>query len=157
MGYVQECLVDRQGLYLVGVSLEDGMYLGRYLGIVVVARGHYDEPGAQALGHQYRLGRVYTVAAGLVAGRADHAALAVEPHGDGLAAERGIVALLDRCKESIHVYMYYLALHWPNKVTIFTPHHGHNGQKDDGSTRRKCARSLAKLDNLRNFVPSECH
>ena len=44
-----------------------------------------------------------------VAGRRDDAACRAMTHGHGLAAQRGIVTLLDRRIERVHVYMDNLA------------------------------------------------
>lgn len=66
--------------------------------------------GAQPPRRHGGKGRAHAVGTRLVAGRRDHAARPVVPHGDRTAPQGGVVALLDRGVEGVHVDVYDLPL-----------------------------------------------
>ena len=111
VGNVEESLVERDGLYEVGVGVEYLVDLGRNLFIDLHSARHEDEVGAEALRLDRRHSRTDTEAARFVAsGRHDTTHIAVA-YGDGFALKLGVVALLHRGIEGIHVDMYDFAVH----------------------------------------------
>ena len=82
---------------------EDRADLTRDLAIDVEARRNEEELRAFAPRRDRRHGRAHAEGAGLIACRRDDAALARAAHRDGLAAQLGFVALLDRRVEGVHV------------------------------------------------------
>ena len=111
VGNIEKSLVERDGLYEVGVGVEDFVDLGRNLLIDLHSARHEDEVGAEFLGFDRRHSRAHTETAGFVASGRHHTAHIAMPHGNGLATKVGIVSLLHRSIEGIHVDMYDFAVH----------------------------------------------
>ena len=101
--HVEERLVQRQRLHPRREIGKDVHHLRRDLLIALEARFHHDgvRTAPPRLGHRH--GAADAVGPRLVAGGEHHAAVAVRPHQDRLAAQRGIVQLLDSGVEGVHV------------------------------------------------------
>ena len=111
VGDVEKSLVERDRFDKVGVGVEDFVDLGRDLFVDLHSTRHEDEVGAEALRLDRRHSRTDTEAARFVAsGRHDTTHIAVA-YGDGFALKLGVVALLHRGIEGIHVDMYDFAVH----------------------------------------------
>jgi len=104
LGHVEVRLVERQRLDERRHLAENREHrIGRRLVAGEVGTDD-EEGGAEAHGAGHRHRRVDAEGARLVAGRGDHAPpLGPSAHGERLAAQRGIVALLDRGIERVHV------------------------------------------------------
>ena len=107
---IKKSLINGKRFDEVGIIVEDGMYLPRHLFIFPIIPIHHDKLRTAPLGRHHGLGRMHAKSPGLITGRRHHTARTVVAHGDGLSAQFGMVSLLHRSKEGIHVYMYYLAL-----------------------------------------------
>ena len=77
--------------------------------VPVEMTGDDDQMGTTPPGLRHRHCRMNTERTCFIAGSRDHTARSVEAHGDGLPTQSGIISLLHRSKESIHVNMNYLA------------------------------------------------
>src|SRR5262249_32981261 len=93
-------------------------------------RRHEHRVRAQPLGAHRGHGRAHAVAARLVGGRAHHRAQAAPGHHHGAAAQGGIVALLHRGVERIHVDVDDLAHGSDGYVETFSLARG-DGEADD--------------------------
>ena len=112
VGDVEKRLIERDRLDKVGVGVEDFVDLGRNLLIDLHSARHEDEVGAEFLGFDRRHSRAHAETAGFVACGRHHTAHIAMPHGNGLATKVGIVSLLHRSIEGIHVDMYDFAIHF---------------------------------------------
>ena len=108
LGDVEIGLVERERLDQLRIVGEDRADLLGDGAIGIEARLDEDEPGAAALRARRGHGRADAIVARLVARRSDHAAHSAADR-DRLAAQRRIVALLDRGVEGVHVDMDDLA------------------------------------------------
>ena len=108
--HVQKGFVERQRLHQFGIFAEDVADLLRDGLVDVETRRNEDQVGAQPPRRHGGKGRAHAVGTRLVAGRRDHAARPVVPHGDRTAPQGGVVALLDRGVEGVHVDVYDLPL-----------------------------------------------
>ena len=111
VGDVEKRFIERDRFNKVGVGVEDFVDLGRDFFVDFHSTRYEDEVGAEALRLDRRHSRTDTEAARLVAsGRHDTTHIAVA-YGDGFALKLGVVALLHRGIEGIHVDMYDFAMH----------------------------------------------
>ena len=111
VGYIEKRFIERDRFNKVGVGVENFVDLGRDLFVDLHSTRHEDEVGAEALRLDRRHSRTDTEAARFVAsGRHDTPHIAVA-YGDGFALKLGVVALLHRGIEGIHVDMYDFAVH----------------------------------------------
>ena len=111
VGDVEKRLIERDRLDKVGVGVEYFVDLGRDLFVDLHSTRHEDEVGAEALRLDRRHSRTDTEAARLVASsRHDTTHIAVA-YGDGFALKFGVVSLLHRGIEGIHIDMYDFAMH----------------------------------------------
>ena len=108
--HIEKRLVERQGLYQVGIVVEDGVQLLAHLLIFREMWLYDDQLRAEALGHLYRLGGMHAEAARLVARRRYYAALGIPAYCDWQPPQFRTVALLDGGEELVHVDMYNLTL-----------------------------------------------
>ena len=104
--HVQESLVQRNRLDKVCIQMENLMNLTRHGLVGVHPPRHENQAGTQPQGPLRRHGRTHPEAAGLVAGRGHHAPLLRTAHGNGLAPEFRMVALLHRRIKRVHVDVY---------------------------------------------------
>ena len=111
MGDIEESLVDGNRFDEVGVFLEDAMYLLRHLLVMLMAARHDDETRTTLLGLGDGLRRVNAKLPCLIACRGNDTTRPVEAHRYRFASKFGVVSLLYRGKESIHVDVYNLAIH----------------------------------------------
>ena len=102
-GDVEVGLVEREGLDEVGVAAEDVAGLAGDGAVAEEVGGDEDGVGAEALGAEGGHGGADAEAAGFIGGGADDGAVAAPGDDDGFAAEGGVVALLDRGVEGVHV------------------------------------------------------
>ena len=101
--HVKEGLVERQGLYQVGIVVKDVAYLVRHFLILLEMGLDDDKVGTQTLCHLDGLCRVYPIATCLVAGGRHHPSGGIPAHSHGFASQFRTVALLDGSKELVHV------------------------------------------------------
>ena len=109
--YVEESFVKRDWFDKVGVGVEDFVDLGRDLFVDLHATRHEDEVGAELFGFDRRHSRTDTEAARFVASSRHNTTHIAVAYGDGFALKFGVVALLHRGIEGIHVDMYDFAMH----------------------------------------------
>ena len=102
-GDVEERLVDREAFDERRVAVEDVEDLRAHLVVAAARRRHDDRlrAAAERLGHRHR--RAAAEHARLVRRRGDDAAPRRAADEHGLAAQRGIVVLLDGREEGVHV------------------------------------------------------
>ncbi len=134
---VKERLVERQALHQRRELAEDRKHLPGHVRVVADARPDADGVGAapQRLAHGH--GRVDAVAAHLVARRRHHAPSARAAHDDGPAAQRWVVALLDRRVEGVHVHVQDGAVvHGPKDTRAAAP----RARVNPASSRRRAAK-----------------
>ena len=128
LGNVEKRLVERQRLYNIGILSEYIMHTPRHFLIMLIMRRHDDKLRTQPLCLCHGHCRPHAVAPRLVTGSGNHTSWTVKAHGYRFAAQRHVVALLHRCEESIHVYVYDLAVHHINSELI--NHHRQNKKSD---------------------------
>ena len=102
-GDVEERLVEAEPLDQRRVAPEDVEDAGAELGIARGPRRYHDGLRAETHGPGHRHRRVRAEGPRLVGGGAYHAAAGRSAHEHRLSAERGIVQLLDRGEERVHV------------------------------------------------------
>jgi len=106
IGHVEVRLVQGQRLNERGVLAQHRSYAGGFFAIHLHPRRHEDEVGTLPLCFYRGLGKVHAVGPGLVTDRLHDAPRRRAPDGDRLPGVLvGIVALLDRRVERIHVYL----------------------------------------------------
>ena len=86
--------------------MENAVYLSRHVLVHVHPSWHEHQFRTQPFGLLRRHGRPHPVFARLVTGRSHHATCLTVAHGYGFAAQFGMVALLYRCVEGVHVHVY---------------------------------------------------
>ena len=97
---VGEDLVEAERLVLRGQVLDQGVEAPRVLLVAIEAAGQHDQVRAEPLGEDARHRAAHAVAAGLVAGRGDDAAVAGAAHGDGLAVSVGSSRISTEAKKA---------------------------------------------------------
>ena len=111
VGDVEKRLIERDRLDKVGVGVEDFVDLGRDLFVDLHSTRHEDEVGAELFSFYGRHSRTDTEAARFVASSRHNTTHIAVAYGDGFALKFGVVSLLHRGIEGIHIDMYDFAMH----------------------------------------------
>ena len=106
---VEESLVNRQWLYLVGIVFEYLVHLLRHSLILFPIASHHYQLRAESVRSLYRHSGMNSPTACFIARRRHHTTRTVVAHRNRFSAQFRIVSLLYRSKESIHIYMYNLS------------------------------------------------
>ncbi len=108
--HVEKSLVERNRLHNVGIAVKDAMHLCRDFLIASEMWLSNHQIGAKTLCLRHGLSRVHAIFASLVTGGGHDTARSVVPNGNRTPFQVGIVELLNRRKESVHIHVYDFSL-----------------------------------------------